>query len=192
MLRYLRHTTTYTISYHTTTHHTATQYLQSISCATEEECFLVPNEIALNNPLAALTARGVTTSCARETKLGCIWPLLMDPCRSRGESLHSWRGEDLVELLSLGVANARPLGMICVNVISELWFRWYLFLVGQTMKQYVIWFEDGNIRYDINCEKCMHTCVVIMGIRHQNSSCTIAIQAQCFRTLRRLSHNATH
>ena len=43
-----------------------------MSCATEEECCLVPREIALIRPLAALMASGTTTSCASDTKLGCI------------------------------------------------------------------------------------------------------------------------
>jgi hypothetical protein len=83
--------------------------LHSISCATEEECCLVPSDIALISPLAALIARGTTTSCASDTMLGCICPLDIDPLRSLGDSLESCRGDDLavfvVELGSRGVAD---------------------------------------------------------------------------------------
>jgi hypothetical protein len=85
------------------------KYSHSISCATEEECCLVPSDIALINPLAALIASGTTTSCASDTMLGCICPLQIDPLRSLGESLESCRGDDLavfvVVLGSLGVAD---------------------------------------------------------------------------------------
>ena len=65
----------------------------------------MPKDIALINPLAALIAKGTTTSCARDTKLGCIWPRQIDPLRSLGDSLKSWRGDDLAVFDSLGVAD---------------------------------------------------------------------------------------
>ena len=91
------------------------KYLQSISCATDEEYFLVPKLIALIRPLAAFTARGITTSCDNDTNDGCICPLVIEPFLSRlslVESLQSSRGEGLGTKSSLGVDGTIPFDWI--------------------------------------------------------------------------------